>query len=182
MWEFAPFLFRTLPLTCTTSTLGSMLIPLVSHLVDVVQHQEKSMYGTLEQQPTYPSLWRHFSQNAGTCWELNWPPTALQSLSPLCNSRQILPTPYFIFFTLGLFSRISLAEEMWLSSAVRHCLPGNLIIWQSAFHCCRIVLNCFHSGQTQRALPADTDGVVKKIWSADIATCRQWLTVEKYPL
>lgn len=33
-----------------------------------------------------------------------------------------------------------------------------------------------------RVLPAETDGVVKKIWSADIATCRLWLTVETYPL
>lgn len=99
-----------------------------------------------------------------------------------CNSRQILTTFYFTFLTSGPFIRIYPAERMWLSVTVSHFRNGNLTAWQPAFNYFTIVLNCFHSGQSQRALPTDTDGLVKKSWSADMATCRLWLTLGDYPL
>lgn len=151
MWEFCTLSFQdsTLDLYYQLSIYWTPFWSYLFHTwLMICNTKRKPCVVSRSLQPIYPSLWRHFSQNGGTCWELNWPPTVPQSLSPFYDWHQIPATPYFIFFTPGLFSRISLAEGMWLSSAVSHSLPGNLIIWQPAFHCFRIVLNCFHSGQT----------------------------------
>lgn len=97
----------TLDLYYQLSTLESTLILLFHIWLMICNTKRKSCTASGILQPIYPSTVRNFSQNGGTCWELNWPPTVPQSLSLLYNSHQIPPTPYFVLFTPGLFSRIS---------------------------------------------------------------------------